>query len=437
MHLLEERGVHSAVGVSAIGTGEGKTLIALGLTRALARAGYAIASFKAGPDYLDAQLYLYACGARARNLDLWLDGNELVTRELQRAREHGAVSVVEGMMGLFDGDELGETSSAHIFSGNRVPVIVVVDGWRMSQSAAAVALGCMHASPRVEVLGVVLNRCAGESHERAVRQACEREGIRLLATLPYDSRFVMPERHLGINVSAVTGLTDVLDRVADMLSEQLDLAALFGTPHAAAETNVTTPAGPVVAYANDEALSFTYPQTLDALAQIAKLVPFSPLRDRRLPAGTAAVWLGGGYPEAYAEELSSNETLLRELRDAVRSGVPVYAECGGMMLLAQTMETSEGRFPMAGAIGVDVSIAQPRLAIGYRTMNASGTNVMDRDGDAIRGYEFHYASARYTEEPAYTGADPGVRRARTLASFVHRRFHEGDQTLCRFIESAR
>jgi cobyrinic acid a,c-diamide synthase len=438
LHLLEERAVHSAIGISAIGTGEGKTLVALGLSRALVRAGYAVSPFKSGPDYLDAQLYVHACGARARNLDLWLDGRERVKRELDRARKRGTIAVIEGMMGLFDGDDLGETSSAHIFSENRVPVILVVDGWRMSQSAAAVALGCVHASPRVDVLGVVLNRCAGESQERAVRRACEREGIRLLAALPYDTSFVMPERHLGINVTAVAGLSDVLDRVADLLDTQLSYDSLFGPPRPEAEVTPARSKGPIVAYADDEALSFTYPQTLDALAQLATVVPFSPLHDDHLPEGTSALWLGGGYPEAYSERLSSNASLLREIRDAATNGVPVYAECGGMMLLAKTMETPQGRFPMAGVLDVEVSIAQPRLVIGYRSMTATGANVLDRNGDQIRGYEFHYASARYAEEPAYGGGtDPGARRGRTLAAFVHRRFHEGDETLCRFIDSAR
>jgi cobyrinic acid a,c-diamide synthase len=430
--------VHTAVGVSAIGTGEGKTLVALGLSRALARAGYAVAPFKVGPDYLDAQLYVHACGQRARNLDLWLDGRERVSDELDRAAARRAVGVIEGMMGLFDGDDRGETSSAHVFSERRVPVIIVVDGWRMSQSAAAVALGCAHASPRVEVLGVVLNRCAGESHERAVRSACEREGIPLLATLPYDARFVMPERHLGINVPAVCGLSDTLDLVADLLTEQLPLAALFGEPQHTSAVQDPSHTGPIVAYADDDALSFTYPQTLDALADIANAVPFSPLRDRTLPPGTAAIWLGGGYPEAHAERLSSNTSLLAELRDAAASGVPVYAECGGMMLLAKTLESPEGQFPMAGVLDIDVSIAQPRLVIGYREMAADGNSVLDRDGDAIRGYEFHYASARYAEAAAYRGkSDPGARRGRTLAAFIHRRFHPGDQTLCRFIDSVR
>lgn len=427
-----------ALAVTAAGTGEGKTLVALGLVRALHRSGFAVAPFKVGPDYLDARLYEHACGRRARTIDLWLDGIERVRAELSNATRSGAAAVIEGMMGLFDGDEEGETSTAHILAQNTIPALLVVDGWRMSQSAAAIALGCATLDPRVRIAGVVLNRSAGGSHARAVRRACERAGFPLIAELPYDARFVMPERHLGINVDALEGLSSTLDVVADALCEQFDLERYFGHPIVSSETTPVAHNGPRVAYADDAALSFTYPQTLEALRRIAEPVPFSPLHDAALPPGTRAIWLGGGYPECHAERLSQNVSLLAELRDACAAGIPVYAECGGMMLLARTLETAEGSHRMASALAIEVSIAAPRLTIGYRDMSARDANVLDASGDPFRGYEFHYARARSDEAPAYAGqGDPGSRRGNVLASFVHRRFHEGDRTLWRFIESAR
>jgi cobyrinic acid a,c-diamide synthase len=425
----------NALGIVAIGTGEGKTLVALGLTRLLSRMGYGVAPFKVGPDYLDASLYAHACGSRARNLDLYLDGEARVRSELHRAIRRESAIVIEGMMGLFDGDDLGETSSAHILAQNDVPAIVVIDGWRMSQSAAAVLAGCAAIAPHVRIAGAILNRCGGESHEHAVRTACERAGFRLLATLPYDAEFSMPERHLGLDVSKLGGIEPMLDRVADVLRAQIDVREFFGEPHLATRATKTAREGPVIAYADDEALSFTYPQTLDALAANANLVPFSPLRDSTLPPGAHGVWLGGGYPELHAEQLAENGSMRAALRDAVESGIPVYAECGGMMLLSRGIETQDGIYPMAGALRIDVSIVQPRLVIGYRDLVADANNVLEEQGERFRAYEFHYASAKSEERPAYRGdGDRGARRANTLAGFIHRRFFEGDPSICRFIE---
>ena len=425
----------NALGVVAIGTGEGKTLVALGLCRALAHNGYRVAPFKVGPDYLDASLYRHACGMRARNLDLYLDGATRVRGEITRANSLGRSIVVEGMMGLFDGDDSGETSSAHILAQNSIPALVVIDGWRMSQSAAAVLAGCAAVAPHVKIVGAVLNRSGGEAHERAVRAACERAGFRLLATMPYDASFVMPERHLGIDVNALTNLEPVLDRVAHHLMEQIDLREFFGDPVLDDVVEKHVASGPVIAYADDSALSFTYPQTLEALAANAVPVALSPLHDAALPRGTRGVWLGGGYPESYAAELAENISMRAALRDAVESGIPVYAECGGMMLLARSMETAEGSFPMAGALRIDVSIAKPRLVIGYRDLRSTGKNVLDLSEDRFRGYEFHYAQAESEEDPAYHGGgDAGAVRGNALASFIHRRFFVGDATICRFIE---
>ena len=424
-----------ALGIVAIGTGEGKTLVALGLARLLARLGYGVAPFKVGPDYLDASLYAHAGGTPARNLDLYLDGPQRVHSELQRARDRKSAIVIEGMMGLFDGDDRGETSTAHILAQNDVPAIVVIDGWRMSQTAAAVLAGCAAIAPHVRIAGAILNRCGGGAHERAVRIACERAGFRLLATLSYDAEFIMPERHLGLDVSKLAGIAPMLDRVADALSEQIDVREFYSGPVAMPKTRPRIADGPVIAYADDEALSFTYPQTLDALAAIGKLVAFSPLRDAALPQGTRGVWLGGGFPELYASQLAENESMRAALRDAVESGMPVYAECGGMMLLARSIETRDGVFPMAGALRIDVSIASPKLVIGYRELTAHADNVLDEQDEHFRAYEFHYASAKSEEPLAYRGdGDRGALRGNTLASFIHRRFFEGDPSICRFIE---
>ncbi len=421
--------------IAAAGTGEGKTSIALAFARAARDAGYSVAPFKCGPDYLDAQLYGRACGERARNVDLWLDGSEHVAAELQAAQ--GRAIVIEGMMGLFDGDDEGATSSAHIFSAYDIPTILVLDGWRASQTLAAIALGCSMMQPRVRLVGAVMNRAGGNGHQVAVRRALASVGIPLLASLPYRAAWRLPERHLGLDVSADANLEATISEMSMMLAQQCDLAALFGTPRNVLTVAPKAASGPIIAVANDEALMFTYPQTLDALrAAGAQCVAFSPLRDTALPPGTSGIWLGGGYPELHAEQLAANVTLRHEIADAVASGMPVYAECGGYMYLGRSLRTVSGIFPMCAALNGETRIDEPALTIGYRSVRAASDSPLDVQGKEIRAYEFHYARGTFDDPPAYAGVEnPGSKRNQTIASFFHRRFYQGDTATCRFVEA--
>ncbi|HVA34057.1 MAG TPA: cobyrinate a,c-diamide synthase [Candidatus Baltobacteraceae bacterium] len=425
-----------ALAIVAAGTGEGKTLVALALSRTLKDAGYTVAPFKSGPDYLDARLYEAACGVRARNADLWLDSRDAVRQAFSRAHSRGAAIVVEGMMGLFDGDDAGATSTAHLLSALQIPALLVVDGWRMSQSAAALAIGCASVEPRVELFGVVLNRCGGASHARAVAAACERVGIPLIATLPHRAQWSIPERHLGLDVRRLDEAARIAGEMAAELAPQLELQRWFGAPRPQQEEEVCAQgSGPVVAVAYDEALWFTYPETVEALqAAGARVVSFSPLRDRGLPTQTRGLWLGGGYPEEHAAELAANVAMRAAVAQAVASGMPVYAECGGLMFLGRELETRAGRFPMCGALDGTTSTAAPALKIGYRRTRAVRDSVLDCGDAQLRGYEFHYASGAFDEQPAYDGdGDTGVWRENVVASFLHRRFFAGKETTCRFV----
>ena len=429
-----------ACAIVAPGTGEGKTLVSLAITRALCDMGYDVAAFKAGPDFIDAKLYELSSGTRARNVDLWLDGEAHVRAELDRAANRGAAVVLEGMMGLFDGDDSGSTSTAHIAALVDMPVILVIDGWRVSQTAAAIALGCASMKPHVRLAGIVLNRRGGEGHVQAVRRACESVGIPLLATLPYNASWTMPERHLGIDTTTMDQMRDAIGEVSAELRKTLDFKGFFGTPSALRSSVTNEPNdGPTIAYANDDALWFTYPQTLDALrAAGARCVPFSPLRDASLPPNTRGLWLGGGYPESYAAELAANVSLRKQIADFAAQGAPVYAECGGMMYLADAMETPEGRFPMVGALRGETSIARPSLHIGYRTARTTRDSVLEDAGTELRAYEFHYASGELDELPAYEcDGDRGAWRDNIVASFLHRRFFTGDAAIARFVQAAR
>lgn len=425
--------------VAAPGTGEGKTLVGLGLAALAVRRARRVQPFKVGPDYIDARLYEAACGRPARNVDLWLDGAQRVRANVEGALQNADCAVFEGMMGLFDGDESGQTSSAHVAVLLDVPVVLVIDLWRCSQTAAAVALGCAQMQPQVRLAGVILNRTAGGSHERAVRAAFAQVGIAVLASLPYRQSWTIPERHLGLAAQRPAHAAGIIAEVADVLGSQLGLEKLLGSPPAThpSEPPRRTPRERVrIAVARDDAFWFLYCETLEALERAgAELVYVSPLDDEGLPPGVRGLWLCGGYPESFAARLARNARMRAAVAKCVADGLPVYAECGGMMYLAQELETADGVYPMAGALRGRTSIAAARLHIGYREAVAARDSILDRRGTPIRAYEFHYASGSLDEPAAYTCGDAtqGAWRENVVASFLHRRFLPGDAAVARFV----
>lgn len=390
--------------------------------------------FKIGPDYIDARLYESVCGWAARNVDLWLDGAERVRTHVDAAA--GSVALLEGMMGLFDGDTMGDTSTAHVAALLDAPVLLVIDLWRMSQSAAAIALGCSQMLPRVHIAGVILNRVGGASHESAVRRAFTSIGVPVVAALPNRLEWRIPERHLGLDLDRVQSVASIAQDVADVLADQID-PTFFPQPREQVQKKETERSSALrIAVADDSALWFTYPETIEALEHAgAQIARFSVLRDSDLPAGVHGLWLGGGYPESHVGELAANEPMRRSIASAIDAGLPVYAECGGMMYLAGELETHDGVFPMCGALRGRTSIAQPRLHIGYRRAQALHDSVCDERGDDLRAYEFHYASEALSEEAAYSleNSRTGAWRPHVLASFLHRHFLAGDAAVGRFV----
>ncbi|TAM88827.1 cobyrinate a,c-diamide synthase [bacterium] len=431
----------SAVLISASGTGQGKTLVATALCAALSRSGRTVQAYKVGPDYIDASFYRRVCGRPAYNVDLWLDGEAGVQRHVRHTRGGCDALVFEGMMGLFDGDDEGQTSTAHIAMLLDLPVILVLDLWTCSQTAAAVALGCFHYDSRLRPAGVILNRAGGESHERAVRRSCAQAGIRVLATVPYDAAFDAGERHLGLDPRAVEARAKAVERLAEHLAAQLPLDELFpagsGTQVDSAAPVRSAGSPVLIAVAHDDAFWFTYAETYAALrAAGAEPVGFSPLADRTLPAGARGLWIGGGYPEQHAKALEANASMRQAIADAIAAGLPTYAECGGLMYLAERLKTSDGCYAMAGVLRGATSMVQPRLRIGYRHARAVAETPLDPAGSTLRGYEFHYASNRLHEAPAYAfdkGGHDGAHRPNLLAAFLHRHFLPGDAAITRFV----
>jgi len=391
-------------------SGAGKTTVTLGLLRALQRRGMTVQPFKAGPDFIDPGWQTAAVttpgqpARRARNLDTWLLPPATVVELFARDADEADVAVIEGMMGLYDGVD-GRTeagSTAEVAKLLRAPVVLVLDAAGSVRSAAAVALGFVSFDPEVTLAGVIANRVGGRRHEQWLRDALDTAGVSLLGVLPWDDRLRLPERHLGLVPAAEHSALETIDALGDAVEEHVDVTAVVRATRLALPLVVPGPqifppmpvAQPVaLGVARDEAFSFYYEDALDLLeSRGARIVPFSPLHDRDLPP-VHGLYLGGGFPEIYAGGLAENVRLRGQVKEAVASGMPVYAECGGMMYLAQTLVDEGGQeHPMVGVLPV-VTRMQPRMAaLGYVTLTATTDTMLLRKGETVRGHEFHFST---------------------------------------------
>jgi len=368
--------------VAAIASGQGKTTVTAALARRLRRMGQRVHVFKCGPDFIDPMVLEQASRAKVHTLDLWMVGLEQSRQRLARAAREADVVLVEGVMGLYDGDP----SAADLARAFDLPVLAVIDASAMAQTAGAVVLGLRDYGP-VRMAGVVANRVASEGHARMV--AASLRDIALLATLPKQARR-LPERHLGLVVPGeVADIDAILDELADQL--QLDEARWNALapqlPDEALPEEPVAPllAGITVAIARDAAFCFLYPANVDTLEALgARIAWFSPLADEPVPEDADAVYLPGGYPELHGETLAQAGRWQESIRAAHASGLPILAECGGMMVLAESLADKEGRdWPMAGLLPGRV-LMQPRLA-------GLGSQGLATNAGQMRGHTFHYS----------------------------------------------
>jgi cobyrinic acid a,c-diamide synthase len=407
----------------------GKTTVATGLIRALRHAGHHPGVAKVGPDFIDPGYHALASGRPPRNLDAWLCGPDAVAPLAARAAWGSDLLVVEGVMGLFDGSVDGAPSStADVARLIQAPVILVVDASAMSSSVAAVVHGYATWDPQVRLAGVILNRVGGPGHETLLRDALAPLGLPVLGALRHDERFAWRDRHLGL-VPVAENPTDVgaaLDRLAEAVRAAVDLEALVGLARAAPEVSadpvpLPRPGQAVrVATAAGRAFTFTYTDTVEALtASGAEVVTFDPLTDRSLPEAIDGLLLGGGFPEVYAAELSENRPLLDDIRHRVTAGLVTWAECGGLLLLADQLDGQ----PMAGLLPVTARMT-PRLTIGYRQATSTRASPVGPPQTTLRGHEFHYSEATpagdaLTLSSRWEHRREGWAGPRLLATYLH------------------
>jgi cobyrinic acid a,c-diamide synthase len=445
--------------LAAPSSGSGKTTLATGLMSAFAER-MTVQAYKIGPDYIDPGYHTAATGRPSRNLDTWMIPTERV-KELFSRSAHGAdICVIEGVMGLFDGYD-GRTesgSTAEVAKLLSAPVVLVIDAGSMARSAAAIALGFKTFDPQLNLAGVILNNVAGAAHAQWLTEAVQSVGLTVLGCVPRNQNLSVPERHLGLYMagerSAVT--QKFIEAAKEVVCQNIDLSALESLARTAPKIGVQTLRVPTLDYQNpatrigiarDEAFCFYYEDNFDLLREAgAELVFFSPLHDSAPPPALSGLYLGGGYPELYAAQLAENESMRTALKSAIESGIPTYAECGGLMSLAESYFDDAGiEYPMMGVLPGSTRLTG-KLKMGYSEVVGLESSPLLEKGQTARGHEFHYSEWIRPEESnsfAYEiqprmGGEPkpeGFAKKNLLASYVHLHFASNPDLARNFVNA--
>jgi cobyrinic acid a,c-diamide synthase len=451
-----------ALVVSGVASGVGKTTVTLGLLETLRRRGLTVQPFKVGPDFIDPGFHALVTGRPSYSLDGWMCSRDDVRATVARQAAGADLALIEGVMGCFDGRggrgaRSDEGSTAEIAKWLGAPVILVVDAGAMARSAGAVVLGFESFDPHLNLAGVLFNRVAGETHWRWLREAVTARCRAVpLGYLPSRDSIALPERHLGLVTAAEHGLAGpLLDELSEAMATSIDVDCLLAlarsnVPPAPAVTPDPSARGRArIGVARDPAFQFYYPANLDLLRIAgAELVFWSPLRDAELP-DVDALYLGGGYPEIHASELAANRPMREAVRAFAAAGRPVYAECGGLLYLAEALEDESGRLhPMVGLLPTIGRMAPKCLTLGYAEVEVTRETPLGPAGTTARGHEFH--ASRIDPVPewvprAYTvragGGAParaeGYLMGETLMSYVHLHFGSNPALVGHLVRHAR
>jgi len=412
--------------IAGVASGVGKTTTMVALTAALRARGLRVATFKCGPDYLDPTYHARASGSACHNLDGWMMGRDAVLATFARNTRDADLALVEGMMGLYDGKspESDEGSAAQIAKWLGAPVLAVVDASALVRTIAAIGVGLRAFDPALDVAGVFANRVGSRGHlEMLVRAS--REHVPVVGGLPSDPAHAFAERHLGLHAAPTTEDRGDVDAWGRTFAEYNDVDAIVAIARRAAPLEVAAPPRPSRAHAcrigiaRDAAFHFYYDDNLARLESLgATLVPFSPLSDARAPA-VDGIYIGGGYPEAHAAALTANATMRESLRAHAASGKPIYAECGGLMYLADAIRTLDGReHPMLGLVR-GIAVMRERLqAIGYVDVETTAPTLFGAAGTRLRGHQFRWSTLEGATPNAYRDL-PAYAADAVLASYVH------------------
>ncbi len=452
-------GVHSHVG---------KTTIVAGLIAAFCQRGLSVQPFKVGPDYIDPSYHTFAAGHSCINLDAWITPPEMVANLFRYYAKNADLAIIEGVMGLFDGqnyqDETGSTGQ--IAKLTQSPVILVIDAGASARSVAAVALGFQNFDAELPLAGFIVNFVAGPSHDKGVVTAIEQAtGLPVLGCLPRISSLIIPERHLGLIPTAETGdWQRLISSAGKHVNENVDIDRLLEIARSAPSTagkpsllasykkhqSQKPEKHPVISVARDEAFNFIYQENIDLLRHAgAEIKYFSPLHDSELPTGTSGIIVCGGFPELYAREISANQPMRLAFQSAMKRRLPIYAECGGLMMLTHSITDFRGEEYRMFELLPGRTVMTDKLHMGYRQSTAARDSWLFRRGETIRGHEFHYSI--WVDRPddlpcAYTLVQPGAKEASILegacvgmlwASYIHLSYWAKPELAERFVVCCR
>ncbi len=392
--------------IAALKGGAGKTLVTLGIVSALRKRGIKVSVFKKGPDYIDANWLGFAAGVPCYNLDSYLMDNSVILQSFIRRSQGSDIAIIEGARGLFDGvDSSGAYSTSELAKSLKAPTLLIVEGSKLSGTAAALVKGCQVMDPALLLEGVILNRVAGIRHENIMRSsisgAC---GIPTVGSLPKQALKNFPQRHLGLlPLEEHPASAALIDQVESVISTCLDIDSIIGIAEKAPDLEVTIPSAPpqknkrssaqvTIGYLRDAAFQFYYEDNLEALMERGiKLVGISALEDAHLP-DIDGLYIGGGFPETNAAGLAANRSFRNSLLKAINHGLPVYAECGGLMYLSANLAIDGNEFPMVGAFPIRTVLERKPQGLGYIEVEVINKNPFYPVGSKIKGHEFHYSS---------------------------------------------
>lgn len=446
--------------IAGTGTGVGKTTVTAALLTALRTRGLTVQPFKCGPDYIDPAHHTALAGRPSYNLDTWMMPAETNRRLFRNAMRAADVAVVEGVMGLFDGAKgtTDEGSTAEIAKLLGLPVILVVDASNVARSLAALVMGFRDFDPQLRIAGVILNGAAGPLHVKLLCESIAPVGVPVLGWFPRLPELGLRERHLGlVTAGEETWNSQQVGRLGGAAEAHIDIDGLLAAcnmpasdaPNTIVPQNFREQSPVLVGVAKDRAFSFYYESSLDALrAAGAELVDVSPLNDTSLPQSLDGLYLGGGYPEVYAEELSRNHSFLESLREFASSGRPVYAECGGLMYLADELNTLDGRnHRMASVLPLSIEMLDRLHGFGYTEVELLDDCLVGSRGARLRGHSFHYSRVtragemgrRYRTRRSLGNTEEreGFSAGNVLASYIHLSFAANPESAEQFTRQCR
>jgi cobyrinic acid a,c-diamide synthase len=428
--------------IAGLAGDSGKTIVSLSVLTALRRKGYSVSVFKKGPDYIDPAWLSLVNQTACRSLDTYLVDPDTVLRNFVLHGEKSDISVIEGNRGLFDSkDGSGSHSTAELAKLLQAPVVLVVSAAKLTRTVAAIVKGCIDFDPAVNIAGIILNRIGGSRHLRVLTDSIrEHTGLPVLGAIPRldDDSTLIPGRHLGLvtpaeyehKVDLESTLCEIADRFLDIDAIAEIAESARPLPCARLDLLPVNPERVKIGYFKDSVFTFYYPENLEALrASGAKLVPISSLADASLPE-VDALYIGGGFPETHAERLVENRSMMKSVKRQALDGLPIYAECGGLMYLSRSLRCKGVVYPMAGLFGIDLSMHRKPMGHGYTSAQVDEPNPFYAVGSSIRGHEFHYSAPLEASLPMKScmkvgtgvglgGARDGLIRANTLACYTH------------------